>query len=493
MTRRARTVGGDPALDLFGFADVPPSPASAPAPPLAEPTEGSRAGGRARRAEAQRTGEPADEDAPPRSRSRSNRSRVAEPPAGSLGPGALEQSIPGASPESAVSVATLTLTAKDVLEGAFMPLWVRGEVSDFKAHRNGHWYFSLRDGAAQIRCVVWSRERRRIPAPPDDGMEVVALGQVTVYPGRGDLQFAVTAMEAQGDGLWRKALELTLAALQADGLLAPERKRPLPRFPRRVAVVTSPDGAALHDIVAVARRRWAAVEIVVVPAKVQGEGAPEELCAALALVARFGDVDVVVVGRGGGAREDLWAFNDERVARAIAACPVPTISAVGHEVDITLADLVADARAATPSAAAEAAVPVHAEVAAQVRALHAALHAATRRQLADRRDTLLLAGRDLRVTGDRVVERRRARLEQTAGRLDALSPLATLARGYAVARGAEGETLGSTRDFAPGMDFTLLLRDGRVRARAESVERGAARRPTGRRAPRPASPSPEAP
>jgi exodeoxyribonuclease VII large subunit len=479
VSRRARTVGGDPALDLFGFADVPAPPPAAPAPPTplaaeapeADAAGGSRARGRSRRAAAR---------------------QVAEPDTGSFGSGSLERSIPGASPESAVSVATLTHTAKDVLEGAFVPLWVRGEVSDFKAHRNGHWYFSLRDGAAQLRCVVWSRERRRIPAPPDDGMEVVALGQVTVYPGRGELQFSVAAMEAQGDGLWRKALELTLAALQADGLLAPERKRPLPRFPRRVAVVTSPDGAALHDIVAVARRRWAAVEIVVVPARVQGDGAPEELCDALARVARLPGVDVVVVGRGGGSREDLWAFNDERVARAIAACPVPTISAVGHEVDVTLADLVADARAATPSAAAEAAVPVHAEVAAQVRALAAALHAATRRQLADRRDGVLLAGRDLRVAAERIVERRRARVEQTAGRLDALSPLATLARGYAVARGADGATLGSARDFSPGMDFTLLLRDGGVRARAESVERGGGRRGAGRR-PRSAPITPESP
>jgi exodeoxyribonuclease VII large subunit len=192
-----------------------------------------------------------------------------------------------------------------------------------------------------------------MPAPRDDGMQVVALGQLTVYSARGDLQFAVHAMEAQGDGLWRKALELTRAALDAEGLLAPERKRPIPRVLRRVAIVTSPDGAALHDIVSVARRRFASVELVVVPAKVQGDGAPEELCAALERVARWGDLDVVIVGRGGGAREDLWAFNDIGVARAIAGCPVPTISAVGHESDVTIADFVADVRAPTPSAAAE--------------------------------------------------------------------------------------------------------------------------------------------
>jgi exodeoxyribonuclease VII large subunit len=262
------------------------------------------------------------------------------------------------------------------VEGAFVPLWVRGEISDFKAHRNGHWYFCLRDQVAQVRCVMWARDARRLPALPDDGMQVVALGQVSVYAARGDVQLVVKAMEAQGDGLWRKALDQTRAKLLADGLLDPARKRALPKHPRRVAIITSPDGAALHDIIAVARRRSPLVELVVVPAKVQGDGAAEELRAALERVARWGDVDVVIIGRGGGAREDLWAFNDERLARAVAACPVPVVSAVGHEVDLTICDLVADLRAATPSAAAEAIVPVLADVRAEVRALADALRTA---------------------------------------------------------------------------------------------------------------------
>ncbi|HKO17155.1 MAG TPA: exodeoxyribonuclease VII large subunit, partial [Gemmatimonadaceae bacterium] len=242
---------------------------------------------------------------------------------------------PGASPRAAVSVATLTQTARDVLEGAFIPLWVRGEVSDFKAHRNGHWYFCLRDGAAQIRCVAWSRDRRSIPAPPDDGMQVLALGQLTVYAARGEMQLTVRRMEAEGDGLWRKALERTRARLEADGLLAPERKRALPRYPGVLAVVTSPDGAALHDIVAVVRRRAPHVRVVLVPAAVQGETARDELCFALDRLSRWGGADTVIVGRGGGAREDLWTFNDEHVARALAGCTAPTISAVGHEIDVT--------------------------------------------------------------------------------------------------------------------------------------------------------------
>jgi exodeoxyribonuclease VII large subunit len=275
-------------------------------------------------------------------------------------------------------------------------------------------------------------------------------------------------MEAAGDGLWRKALDLALARLEADGLLAIERKRPLPRFPRRVAVVTSPSGAALHDIVAVARRRWAAVEIILVPAKVQGDGAADELCAAIELAGRYGP-DVVIVGRGGGGREDLWAFNDERVARAVANCPVPTVSAVGHEVDVTLCDLVADLRAATPSAAAEAVVPVQGDVAAGVRRLADRLRQAIELRILDASDERRRLADALLRRADRVVERRQAAVRELAARLHALSPLATLGRGYAVALDDAGRTLGSAAAFAPGRDFALLLRDGRVRATTLSV------------------------
>jgi exodeoxyribonuclease VII large subunit len=358
----------------------------------------------------------------------------------------------------------LTRIAKDVVEGAFMPLWVRGEVSDFKAHRNGHWYFCLRDDSSQLRCVVWSRDRQRIPAAPDDGMQLSALGQLTVYPARGDIQFRVTAMEAAGDGLWRKALELSIARLTEEGLLAAERKRRLVAFPRRVAVVTSPDGAALHDILAVVRRRCPVVEIVVVPAKVQGDGAVDELVAAIERVSRWRDADTVIVGRGGGAREDLWAFNDERVARAVAGCAVPTISAVGHEVDVTLCDMVADLRAATPSAAAEAAVPMLADLRSQLSSCATAMRYGLQRRAASARAQLVRGTRDLRAATDRAVERRRARLESAAGRLNALSPLATLARGYAVARADSGMPLTSRGSFTPGLHFLLTLRDGQVGA-----------------------------
>ncbi|MEP7065658.1 MAG: exodeoxyribonuclease VII large subunit [Gemmatimonadota bacterium] len=398
---------------------------------------------------------------------------VAEPPRAygprSLGAPLGLAAIPGASPESAISVELLAQQAKDVVEGAFPRLWIRGEISDFKPHRNGHWYFCLRGATAQLKCVMWSRDQRAVPTSPSDGMQVVVLGQPTVYPAQGTFQCVVSAIDAIGDGLWRKALDEATARLRADGLLELSRKRVLPRFPRRVAVITSPDGAALRDIIAVMRRRCPTVEIVLVPAKVQGDGAPADLARAIGCVTRWGQVDTVIIGRGGGAREDLWAFNSEVVARALANCVIPTISAVGHEVDVTLCDLVADHRAATPSAAAEAAVPVLAEARAEAAAMLIALREALVRQVQRRRDRVEHARHDLRMGVTRSAERRGARMSAIAGRLNALSPLATLARGFAVARDDSGATLGSISDFAPALDFDLLLQDGTVRATARSV------------------------
>lgn len=371
---------------------------------------------------------------------------------------------PGSAPESAISVHTLTSAAKDLIEGAFPPLWVRGEVTNFKAHRNGHWYFSLRDADAQVNCVIWSSATKRIPAPPDEGMAVTALGQMTVWPVRGDLQFSVRALEAAGDGLWRKALEQARLRLERDGLLDPARKRALPAFPRRIAVITSPDGAALHDIITVTRGRSRDVGLVVIPAKVQGEGAPESLLDALDRVARWGDADLVIMGRGGGSREDLWAFNDERVARALALCPLPTVSAVGHETDISLCDLVADVRAATPSAAAELAVPSRRETLARVDALAKRLVSAAQR----REDRAVAALRQVRqrlaLAARRNVERRQARLATLASQLQALSPLETLARGFVVARTPSGATLSRTAEFVRGQAFELWVQDGLVDA-----------------------------
>ncbi len=378
---------------------------------------------------------------------------------------------PGESPLAAISVATLTRTVKDVLEGAFPPLWVRGEVTDFKQHRNGHWYFTLRDQEASVSCVVWSRETRRIPAPPDEGMTVVALGQVTLYPARGSLQFSVKSLDAVGDGLWRKAFELSRARLERDGLLDPARKRPLPFFPRRIAVITSPGGAVLHDIVSVTQRRNALVELVLIPAVVQGDGAPASLCAALERLAAWGGADAAIIGRGGGSREDLWAFNDEQLARAVAACPVPIISAVGHEVDVTLCDLVADWRAPTPSAAAERAVPVLADLQREVAALGRQLQSAAAARVRDARRRLEQVARHGEQVARRLVERRRLTLERVAGQLHALSPLATMTRGYVVATTPAGELLASARSVETGDAVHIRFRDGRAETRVERVVR----------------------
>jgi exodeoxyribonuclease VII large subunit len=384
---------------------------------------------------------------------------------------------PGGSPEQALTVAQLTGAAKEILEGAFPPVWIKGEVSNFTAHRNGHWYFSLRDATSQLSCVVWSRDVKRIPAPPDEGMQVMAHGQLSVYTARGQMQFMIRAMEAEGEGLWRKAFEKTKAILEKDGLLDPARKRRIPRFPKRVAVVTSPDGAALHDIISVIQRRNAGVEIIVVPAAVQGETAPASLVAAIDRVSRWRGADVVIVGRGGGSREDLWAFNDERVARAIAACSIPTISAVGHEVDFTIADLVSDHRAATPSAAAEFAVPVLADIIAGLRAIGDGIRSSTEMRVRDAGHSLRQYSRDLAVRSLRTVERRRARVKELAARLETLSPLATLARGYAVALNEKGGALPSAAMIKPGMHFAMEMRDGRVHATADEVILRAARGP----------------
>jgi exodeoxyribonuclease VII large subunit len=423
---------------------------------------------------------------------------------------------PGDTAADAVSVGALTRAAKDIIEGAFTPLWVRGEISDFKAHRSGHWYFSLRDADSRLRCVMWRGDTARALTKPADGMLVTAQGQMTVYPAGGDLQLRVLRLGAAGDGLWQKALEETLARLRADGLLEEARKRPLPRVPRCVAVITSPDGAALQDIRAVAARRFAAIPLVVVPARVQGDGAAEEIVAAFERVARWGGADVVILGRGGGAREDLWAFNDERVARAVAACPVPVVAAVGHEVDVTVVDRVADLRAPTPSAAAEAAIPDREVLTREVRTAGERLRLGAQRIMQRRRQVLAGVGGRFGATARRLTDGQQHRLRRIgqamataveqrvmrqravlgalapalrgaaerrvateqhqvqalAGQLNALSPLAVLQRGFGVARTPGGAARASVADFRAGDTFDLLLRDGAVRATTQQVATG---------------------
>ena len=373
----------------------------------------------------------------------------------------------GVSPEGAWTVTQVTRRARAVVEGGLLPLWVRGEISGFKAWQSGHWYFALRDRSAQIRCVMFQKDNRRLPAPPQDGMQVFLFGRPTIWEEKGEFRLTVVdLLSTEAGGLWQLAFEKTKAALAKDGLLDPARKRPLPPYPLRIGIVTSPDGAALQDIIAVTGRRWPVAELLVLPTRVQGEGAEQEICAALALLCRVEGLDLAIIGRGGGSREDLWTFNHERVARAVAALPVPVISAVGHETDVTLCDLVADVRAATPSAAAEAATPDRADVLVELAHLGSRLArglAGRSGRVAERLDRTFD-----RLTGtlDRRLERHRHELSGLAGRLDALSPLKILERGYALARDEQGRVLKRVVQFPSGLRFRLRVTDGEVAARA---------------------------
>lgn len=375
---------------------------------------------------------------------------------------------PGTAPESAIPVTELNQRAKRLVEGAFGDVWVGGEVTNWGPHQSGHCYFSLRDDDAQLSCVMFRSDLQRLPAHPEEGMRIAAYGRPTIYPARGSWQLVVRDIRAEGEGLWRLAFERLKKKLAAEGLLDPARKRELPKVPRRIGVVTSRSGAALRDVVAVVRRRAPWARVLISDCRVQGDGAADSIATALDRLVRHGRCDVIVLTRGGGSVEDLWAFNEERVARAIAGCPVPTVSAVGHEVDVTIADLVADVRAPTPSAAAETVVPETIVLRNALRSRAAVLVEALRRRTRRGRERALRAATRLDERTARMLRDRRGRLDRAAGRLDALSPLGTLRRGYAVPLGADDRVLRRMADFKPGGTFRLRIRDGNIHCRTES-------------------------
>jgi exodeoxyribonuclease VII large subunit len=449
-------------LDLFGQPGVPAAEPAGPDRPAGE--HDAQAGG------AQRARRPVVDPMAGAGGPLPTAGTVSGNPSGRGTGGAASRGadLAGAATGFTYSVSLLNSIIRDLLESACPPVWVSGEVTGWKRHSSGHCYFALRDASAQLRCVIWRSDAQRLPADPEEGMEVRAFGTVTLYERRGEYQLVVRELEGLGrGGLWRLAFERLHARLTAEGLLAPERKRPVPRHPAAVGVVTSASGAAVQDIVHVLRRRAPWTRVVMAPARVQGEGAAVDVARAIELCGRYGDVDVLIVGRGGGSKDDLWAFNDEAIARAIAACPVPVISAVGHETDVTIADLVADLRAPTPSAAAEAAVPDRGAIERALAEMGERLERAAGRALGRARQNVERAHAALEDGIDALVRARRERLVRVGARLEALSPLSVLARGYAVPLARDGRVLRRSAELPAGTAFGLRVVDATVPCRVE--------------------------
>ncbi|HEY0351251.1 MAG TPA: exodeoxyribonuclease VII large subunit [Gemmatimonadales bacterium] len=366
------------------------------------------------------------------------------------------------------SVGQLSASVKRLVESHPMPLWVRGEVVQVKVWSSGHWYFTLRDKKSQVKCCMWKMYAERGGRPPADGTEVFVLAKPALYEEKGEFQLSVTRIiPTSALGRQQQELERVKSVLQKDGLFELSRKRQIPMYASTVALVTSPDGAAIHDVVTVTRKRWPCARILVVGARVQGEGAVGELVRALSLVNRIAGLDVCIVGRGGGGREDLAAFNSEAVCRALAAVRVPTISAVGHEIDISLTDLVADVRAATPSAAAELAVSDRRDVLRLVDDLSVRLAAGLSGRTRLGRARLARTADRLHAGVEAVLDSRRNLTDRLAAQLDALSPLRVLGRGYAVPMSEAGRVLKRRDEFVPRERFRLRVADGDVRARVE--------------------------
>lgn len=376
---------------------------------------------------------------------------------------------------------------------ALAGLCVRGELSNYKVYPSGHHYFSLKDEAGAIRCVMFRREAAGLRFRPENGMKVIAAGRVTVFPRDGQYQLYCASLTPDGVGDLHVAFEQLKEKLWREGLFDQARKKPIPRYPGRIALVTSPAGAAVRDMLRILRARWPLAQVLVVPVRVQGAEAAGEISAAIAWVNRAGAADLIITGRGGGSMEDLWAFNEEAVARAIFASRIPVISAVGHEPDVTISDFVADLRAATPSNAAELAVPDRHELLAALaqtqarltqgmgRRLERARKALERAQdcralrdpagsLNDRRLLLDFQRQKLAAGLSAAAGRERERFARLAAGLDAMSPLKVLGRGYAIARRSGGALVRSAADVAEGDQMSIRVADGEIGCRVERTE-----------------------
>lgn len=445
-----------------------------------------------------------------------------------------------------VSVSELNADIKGTLERSFATIWVEGEITGFHSAASGHWYFSLTDGSSVIKAACFKGQNFRIRFKPSDGLLVRVRGRVTTYEARGEYQIIVESLEPVGEGALAVAFEQIKAKLAAEGLFDEALKRPLPPFPRRIGIVTSPTGAAIHDILTVLERRAGSVSVVIIPTLVQGEKAAEQIAAAIELANEFDinaapkkKIDVLIVGRGGGSTEDLWAFNEERVARAIRASKIPVISAVGHEVDFSIADLAADVRAATPSAAAEIVARAEAEIAAEIDRASAHLYRSIQlqmfaartefqslamspvfaefpsriRELQYRVDSSILSAKsaaesrlrnDLEklrgvanrlspvglskkvgenkkrlgvldqrslTAGKEVIKHRLSVIDNAMARLDAMSPLRVLDRGYSIAQMPDGRVLRDAADATLGGELKIRLAKGAVTAEVKEIEK----------------------
>lgn len=388
-----------------------------------------------------------------------------------------------------LTVTQINTFLKSLIEGdgRLHDIYIRGEISNFTDHyRSGHLYFSLKDERSVLKAVMFASAARRLQFRPLDGMRVLVRGHVSVYEAGGQYQFYAEEMQPDGIGALSLAFEQLKEKLSKEGLFDAEHKRPLPKFPKRIGIITSPTGAAVQDMLQILARRWPAAKIVFQPVLVQGEGAPEQLIRAVQEMNAAKAADVILIGRGGGSAEDLAAFNDEGLARAVFASKIPVISAVGHETDFTICDFVADLRAPTPSAAAELAVPDMAEVAAQLSVLTARLRTAAwdgldaRRQALDillssgvlndpknlvesRRTALSETVRRMRFAAERRCAAEREQLAGVSARLDALSPLKVMARGYAAISKSDGKSIHSIHDTSVGETLNARLADGVLR------------------------------
>ncbi|MBA4107459.1 MAG: exodeoxyribonuclease VII large subunit [Pirellula sp.] len=395
-----------------------------------------------------------------------------------------------------LTVTQLSARLKGVMEENFSAVWVAGEISNYSQPQSGHCYFTLKDDGAQLRAVMWRNTAARLKLALHDGIEVVCRGRLDLYPPRGSYQLVVDELQPKGMGALELALRQRREKLAAEGLFDAARKRRLPTFPRRIGVVTSPTGAAIRDFLQVMHRRWRGVEVLIFPARVQGDGAAEEIVAGIRAANKVQPpIDVLVVTRGGGSLEDLWCFNEESVVRAIATSKVPTISGIGHEIDVTLADLVADVRALTPSEAAERVVPSAADLSDAVRSLQHRLRTALSTRLMHARhrldslasrpslcrplEAIHLRGRrldelSLRLKGasQGLLRDHRSALETMAGKLESLSPLGVLGRGYSLTfREGESKLITSAEKLKPGQRIVTRFQQGTATSVVELVER----------------------